>query len=507
MSEYRERSRRRSSGPRPNQKQPKEKINWAQLRLGLIRQCKGTGEWARIHFRRWVHVLHSESGGRWTVGPASFLGVSAALGLALTITTLYSSSYAVTVDGEKVGVVADQDIVSAAIQEVEAEGSSLLGYDYQVEGDIDYQFTLTLKTELDGEKEIENYFYDQLNSVSDHLRKYQVSVDGEVIGVVKDEAALNEMLDQMQDQYVTENTVSADFVEDLSVDYIYSADNMMTVEEMHQALTANTTGETTYTVVKGDTYNGIAYANDMSLSDLMALNPQADINRLMIGDVVNVKEVIPTVSVETVEEVTYHEAIACPVETQEDSSMYKGDSKILVQGEEGEALVEATVTYVNGVEKERDIQSSTTLREPTTTIKAVGTKEKPKTASKGYFIWPIKGKINSYFGGRYIFGSYSYHSGLDIKASYGASIKAADGGTVTFAGWKGTYGNLVIITHDNGTQTYYAHNSSLLVSAGEKVYQGQVIAKAGSTGRSTGNHCHFEVRVNGSAVNPLNYLK
>ena len=282
---------------------------------------------------------------------------------------------------------------------------------------------------------------------------------------------------------------------------------MMTVEEMHQALTANTTGETTYTVVKGDTYNGIAYANDMSLSDLMALNPQADINRLMIGDVVNVKEVIPTVSVETVEEVTYHEAIACPVETQEDSSMYKGDSKILVQGEEGEALVEATVTYVNGVEKERDIQSSTTLREPTTTIKAVGTKEKPKTASKGYFIWPIKGKINSYFGGRYIFGSYSYHSGLDIKASYGASIKAADGGTVTFAGWKGTYGNLVIITHDNGTQTYYAHNSSLLVSAGEKVYQGQVIAKAGSTGRSTGNHCHFEVRVNGSAVNPFNYLK
>ena len=143
-------------------------------------------------------------------------------------------------------------------------------------------------------------------------------------------------------------------------------------EHLKAALEANTTGDTTYTVQKGDTFNAIAYANDMSLSDLMALNPQADINRLMIGDVVNVKEVIPTVSVETVEEVTYHEAIACPVETQEDSSMYKGDSKILVQGEEGEALVEATVTYVNGVEKERDIQSSTTLREPTTTTLFTG---------------------------------------------------------------------------------------------------------------------------------------
>jgi murein DD-endopeptidase MepM/ murein hydrolase activator NlpD len=115
--------------------------------------------------------------------------------------------------------------------------------------------------------------------------------------------------------------------------------------------------------------------------------------------------------------------------------------------------------------------------------------------------------VTSYFGGRYIFGRHSYHSGIDISASYGAAICAADGGTVTFAGWKGTYGKLVIITHDNGTKTYYAHNSSLLVSSGQKVYKGQQIAKAGSTGRSTGVHCHFEVRVNGNAVNPLSYLR
>ena len=169
--------------------------------------------------------------------------------------------------------------------------------------------------------------------------------------------------------------------------------------------------------------------------------------------------------------------------------------------------MEADVTFINGYEKERNVTSTTTLKEPTTTVKAVGTKEKPKTASKGTYIWPVSGRISSYFGGRYIFGSYSYHSGLDITCSYGTSIKAADGGTVTFAGYKGSYGNLVIITHDNGTQTYYAHNSSLLVSAGDKVYQGQVIAKAGSTGRSTGPHCHFEVRVRGTAVNPLNYLR
>ena len=326
------------------------------------------------------------------------------------------------------------------------------------------------------------------------------------MGIVKDEATLNNLLYEMKAQYINENTTSAEFVEDVEINTVYEADLVSTVAEVQERLEENSTGETTYTVVSGDTFNAIAHANDMAVSDLKALNPDVNINRLRIGDVLTVKEYIPKLSVRTVEDVTYHQAIPCPVVEVEDSTMYKGDSKILVQGEEGDALVNATVTYVNGHEKEREVHSSTTLKEPTTTTKAIGTKEKPKTASKGYYIWPASGRITSYFGGRNIFGSYSYHGGIDIKVSYGQSIKAADGGTVSFAGWKGTYGKLVIIKHDNGTQTYYAHNSSLLVSAGDKVYQGQVIAKGGSTGRSTGNHCHFEVRVNGKAVNPLNYL-
>ena len=494
---------------------PKEESNtsktsgrdWEALRQEAGRRWKLWKEWSRIHMRRWGHVFHGALSVNRAVGPISFLGVATALGVAMTITTLYSPSYAVTMNGQAVGVVADQEMVTDAIRQVEEEGSSLLGYDYQVEGELDYQFTLTLKSDLSSETEIENYFYGQLSSVSSHLRKCEVVVDGKSIGVVKDEDALNAMLQEIKDQYVTENTTSVDFVEDVKINYVYSADTIMTVEEMEAALKANSTGETTYTVQKGDTFNAIAYANDMSVSDLKALNPDADINRLMIGDVLNVKELIPVLSVQTTEHQVYTQSIACPVEEVEDDSMYKGDTKIITQGEEGEEQVEADVTFINGYEKERNVTSTTTLKEPTTTVKAVGTKEKPKTASKGTYIWPVSGRISSYFGGRYIFGSYSYHSGLDITCSYGTSIKAADGGTVTFAGYKGSYGNLVIITHDNGTQTYYAHNSSLLVSAGDKVYQGEVIAKAGSTGRSTGPHCHFEVRVRGTAVNPLNYLR
>lgn len=501
--------RRPKAGPSPREQSggPDLREFWAELRTEAVHQWKLFKEWARINSRRAAHITHGALSVQRAVGPASFLTISAALGVALTLTTLYTTSYAVTVDGEKVGVVADQAVVADAIQTVEQEGSSLLGYDYQVKGDVNYQFALTLKSDLTAEEEIQDYFYEQLNTVSDHLRKCQVVVDGRPVGVVKDEDALRDMLDEMKNQYVNENTTSSEFVESLNIDYVYTADNVLTTEEMEQALEANSTGETTYSVQKGDTFNAIAYANDMSVSELKALNPDFDINRLMIGDVLNVKELTPTLSVKTTDHVVYTESIACPVETKEDSSMYKGTSKIITQGVEGEAQIEANITYVNGVEQEREILSNTTLREPTTTVKAVGTKEKPKTASKGTYQWPIRGRINSYFGGRKIFGSYSYHSGIDISASHGAAIKAADGGTVTFAGWKGSYGKLVIITHDNGTQTYYGHNSELLVSAGQKVYQGQTIAKAGSTGRSTGTHCHFEIRVHGSAVNPLNYLR
>lgn len=115
---------------------------------------------------------------------------------------------------------------------------------------------------------------------------------------------------------------------------------------------------------------------------------------------------------------------------------------------------------------------------------------------------PLSGRISSEFGGRW----GTVHKGLDIAAPAGTQIKAAAGGTVKFSGWNsGGYGNLVIISHGNGVETYYAHCSSVNVTAGQKVSQGQVISRVGNTGDSYGNHCHFEVRVNGVAQNPRNY--
>lgn len=118
---------------------------------------------------------------------------------------------------------------------------------------------------------------------------------------------------------------------------------------------------------------------------------------------------------------------------------------------------------------------------------------------------PVSGIITSRFGVNSSVRSSS-HTGLDIAASLGTSITAAASGTVSYAGWKGSYGKLAVITHENGVQTYYGHCNALYVTAGQTVTQGQTIAAVGSTGNSTGPHLHFEIRVNGVAYNPQNYL-
>ena len=98
------------------------------------------------------------------------------------------------------------------------------------------------------------------------------------------------------------------------------------------------------------------------------------------------------------------------------------------------------------------------------------------------------------------------HSGLDIPAPYGTAIVAAEAGKVTYSGWMNGYGNTIIIDHGGGLSTLYGHNSSLVARVGQVVSRGQTVAKCGSTGWSTGNHCHFSVLKNGAYVNPRNYL-
>lgn len=166
---------------------------------------------------------------------------------------------------------------------------------------------------------------------------------------------------------------------------------------------------------------------------------------------------------------------------------------------------------VNQLYQERQIESKIMVADATTNRKAnnrvsTSTKVSRGKASLGItLIEPVQGRITAKYGEKSSVRS-SVHTGLDIAAPGGAPIKAAASGTVVFSGRKGSFGKMLVISHGNGVQTYYAHCSKLLANVGDKVSQGEVIANVGSTGNSTGNHLHLEVRVNGQSYNPQKYV-
>lgn len=125
-------------------------------------------------------------------------------------------------------------------------------------------------------------------------------------------------------------------------------------------------------------------------------------------------------------------------------------------------------------------------------------------------IKPVNTRITDTYGNRsnpFTNRGSEFHKGIDFAGDTGTSIKATGDGVVTFAGWQSGYGKVLIISHGYGITTLYGHNSKLLVEKGDKVKKGQIVSKMGSTGRSTGSHLHYEVRVNGKIVNPAKYFK
>ncbi len=306
-----------------------------------------------------------------------------------------------------------------------------------------------------------------------------------------------------------EDTIYSDFQEDVEVKPGYvPTERIMNLGYIAETLYSTKTEEVTYTIKGGDTWSEIAEDHGMTMQELSAKNPGYDINHISIGEVLTMSAAVPYLTLKVTQRESYLTDIPYKIEYTDDPSRYKGDNKVTSPGQYGKADVTANVTYINGEETERTVLSYVRLAEPVTEQQLRGTKERPSWYPTGTFRWPCSGHITSRFGYRSSPGGIgsTNHKGIDIANRYGTAVCASDGGTVVYAGWMGGYGYMVQIDHGGGVITYYGHNSKLLVKRGDHVYPGQQVARMGSTGNSTGNHCHFEVRYNGVARNPLNYL-
>ncbi len=444
---------------------------------------------------------------RWRIHPAVFLAGGCVLAAALLFFSTYTSGVTVTYDGKVLASLADQSEAEEARAELEKVTAQTLGRSFTIDDSlIQYSPGLLRRQDLVDKAVYEEALSQEVGMVAS---AYCLYVDGERIGATPYKGALEQLLKQMQLSATNEGTISVSFAENVEVKEEYVAtDSLMNLGFLAETLYSTKTAEVTYTVAKGDTWSEIAEDHGLTSKELLALNPGYDIDKLQIGEILTMSASVPYLTMTVVQQERYVDSVAFDVEYTDSPDIWVGDYKVTSPGQYGAADTVANVTYVNGEETERTVLSSVTLRQPVTEHRLQGTKPRPKTAPTGTFRWPTTGRITSRFGGRSSPGGIgsTNHKGIDIAVPRGTPIYAADGGTVTYAGWMGGYGYLVQIDHGNGYVTRYGHNSSLTVSVGQKVYKGQQIARAGSTGNSTGNHCHFEVRYNGVAKNPLNYL-
>lgn len=371
-----------------------------------------------------------------------------------------------------------------------------------------------------------------LTKVNDSLvveaEAYKVTVNGETVAYLKDAKDYEEVIKQLKLQYVSEQQLEEWNTRELSnqqlpplalnetriVDiFVKEAINgeeakalpseVLSVEQALELLKSGSIEREIYTVQQGDVLGSIAKKHNLKIAELLNLNPGLEETTLLkIGQQLNVTALKPYVSIAVVYENLQEEVIPYTTVTKDDNTILKGETKVVQAGANGSKQAQYRSVYVNGQRTEISTVAEKVTVAATEEIVHRGTKVIPSRGS-GTFVWPTNGGyISSTMGARW----GSYHRGIDIARPSNYTIKAADNGTVTFAGWDGSYGRKVVINHNNGYQTVYAHLSSINVSVGQVVQAGSAIGVMGSTGRSTGIHLHFEVLRNGGHVNPLTYL-
>lgn len=445
---------------------------------------------------RALHPLHAA---------LAFLALSITLGALFVLLTLYTPCYRLVLNGVPVGVVQSRSFVAQTAEQVEAQLSHILGKAYTLQTEPTYQLTIAAKADLLSYGRISEALY---AAVPDIKQAYVLTVDGKNLGATEDKTALDAVLAQMQQPFVGEQTKDVFFANETRITrkYIPREEEFSKEGSLLADLRRSVTAETVYEVRRGDTIASVSAAHGMTTAQLLAANPKLSIKTgLLEGQMIRVQKNLPLLSVCTVNQYTQQRSVKSPLREVKDETMFEGESRLIQAGQAGLEEVEAKDTLLNGQVQYQEILARKTIQAPTETVMAVGTKARPLYYSTGSLRWPCNGTITSPFGYRTFLGG-DFHQALDIASGYGTQISAADSGIVTFAGYKGSYGNLVIVDHGNGWQTYYAHNSALSVSAGDGVVKGQAIAAMGATGRATGSHCHFELRINGEPVNPQGYL-
>lgn len=387
------------------------------------------------------------------------------------------------------------------------------------------------RIELKRERAFNEHIDDQLvlDRLSTYFNSYpvgvQLLVDGKPVGVVKDEATAQKVLEQLKSNAIAKlspkkeagkvgilsadakqapaktELLKADFVQQVELKEIKIDPNELTTpEELKKKLETGDVQPTKYTVAEGDCVSCIAKKLNIPKQVIYQNNPTISNDMIKVGQQLDLTVLKPTLAVRTVEKVVENQEIQYETEYVQDDSMKLGMTETIAAGKNGMKQVTVQLTKVNGLLEEEEVLSENIVQNPVKAVIKRGTKV-VKGEGSGKFAWPVVSpNITSTFGNRW----GAFHKGIDITGN--KNILAADNGKVVAAGTKSDYGNYIIIDHLNGYRTLYGHLSKILTTSGAIVEKGEKIGIMGSTGDSTGVHLHFEIQQNESPQNPLKYL-
>lgn len=420
--------------------------------------------------------------------------------------TVYEYSY----NGKTLGYVKNKDVVlqiTDLVQEALIEDKDM---EISVDAKEDISFNRVPMINRDITIDSSDDVLRRLTYVGDlNVKACGIYIDGKKVGAVENKEIAANVLTTIKEMYTSgkegSSVEEAVILEDIEIkDSNTSFSNIMSEIEMVEKLCTSGEKETLHTVVPGETLADIARDYALDESDILAVNDGINPERLDVGSSIIIRQNAPLMTVKISEVRTYEKKTAFETKKKKDKNLYEGYTEVDIEGVKGiSQLTERTIS-VNGETVDKEVLKERVKEQPVTRVIRVGTKERPPTVGSGTYIWPTDGsyRISSRFGPRW----GRHHDGIDLACRTGTDVLASDGGTVTQAGYNGSYGLLVVIDHQNGYETYYAHNSKNLVKKGDKVFQGQHIAESGSTGRSTGPHIHFGVKENGRFVNPERFL-
>lgn len=443
------------------------------------------------------------------------LPMAAAGAMWVVVSTVVQRPYAlaVQVNGETVGYVANEDVFNSARDAVQ-QRINYAGTE-KTEWTIEPAYTVGVAHDVMDENSMADAI---LRTSDDQISEgTALYLDGQLTAVCEEGVQLQSFLSSLLAPYEQEDdpNVTVGFNHSIELENgIYFNESFQDYNQVKELLTKVQQQQKLYKVLTGDTLWEIAQKNNLTMKELCALNPNfkgaplSQDSSIMPGDELVITKEESLLEVQITKTVTWKEEIPYAIEKTKSNEYTVGTTKTLQEGQNGLRAVTAQNIYdTDGMLLEQTILGSETLQEPVTKKVVVGTKKITNKTTfitgSGQFIWPVPGYsyCSRWFGGS--------HRGVDICASAGTPIYASAGGTVAKAGYNragagSNYGYSIIINHAGGYKTVYAHCLSLVVSAGQTVKQGQLIGYVGSTGKSSGNHCHFEIRSGNKYIPPQN---